>query len=132
MDTTETFKIPKLTFGFSKADARSFYLGRHVLGLAAILFGIFTLSWRDFNIWEQIRPLGNTFHRQMLACIAGGVELFGGLALSGIEPHDLVRLFWPEFFLLLRCCGYPVLLRNRCRGTLGGTSSSSCRKSPAR
>jgi hypothetical protein len=30
------------------------YLGRHVLGLAAILFGIFTLVWHGFYGLQQI------------------------------------------------------------------------------
>jgi hypothetical protein len=34
-------------------------LGRHVYGLAAILFGIITVVSRDFNTWQQIQALGN-------------------------------------------------------------------------
>ena len=66
----------------SKEGVRPGNLGRHVLGLAAILFGIFTLWWRDFNTWQQIRPLGNVPHREVLACAVGAVELLGGLAIQ--------------------------------------------------
>jgi uncharacterized membrane protein YphA (DoxX/SURF4 family) len=58
------------------------YLGRHIFGLAAILFGLFTLLWHDFNTWQQIRPLGNVPHREILAYIAGAIELFGGIAIQ--------------------------------------------------
>jgi len=58
------------------------YLGHHVLGLAAIFLGLLTLSWRDFNIWEQIRPLGNIPHREILACLIGILELLAGLAIQ--------------------------------------------------
>jgi hypothetical protein len=58
------------------------YLGHHVLGLAAIFLGVLTLSWRDFNIWEQIRPLGNVPHLGILACVVGVLEVAGGLAIQ--------------------------------------------------
>jgi len=58
------------------------YLGRHVLGLAAILFGIVTLVWHDFNNWQQIQALGNVPHREILAYIAAAIELLGGLAIQ--------------------------------------------------
>jgi uncharacterized membrane protein YphA (DoxX/SURF4 family) len=58
------------------------YLGRHVLGVAAILFGVFTLGWRDFNDWQQIQALGNFPHREALACFIGAFEILGGLAIQ--------------------------------------------------
>lgn len=58
------------------------YVGRHVLGAAATLFGVLTLCWRDFNHWQQIRPLGQFRHREALACAAGIVELLGGSSLT--------------------------------------------------
>lgn len=63
-------------------DAQGIGLGRHVLGLAGILFGIFTLAWRDFNTWQQIQPLGNIAHHGALACFIGTVEILGGLAIQ--------------------------------------------------
>lgn len=57
-------------------------LGRHVFGLAAIAFGIITLVWHDFNGWQQIRPLGNVPHREILVYLAASIELFGGIAIQ--------------------------------------------------
>lgn len=50
-------------------------------GAAAIAFGVITLVWHDFNGWQQIRPLGNVPHREMLVYLAVAIELFGGLAI---------------------------------------------------
>jgi uncharacterized membrane protein YphA (DoxX/SURF4 family) len=61
---------------------RRIYFGRHVFGLAAILFGIFTLAWHDFNDWQQVRPLGNIPHRDILAYVVGAMELAGGVAIQ--------------------------------------------------
>src|SRR5690348_4668870 len=63
---------------------RDIQLGRHVLGLAGILLGVITLWWRefDFGTWQQIAPLGNVPHREALACVAGVIELSGGLAIQ--------------------------------------------------
>jgi len=58
------------------------YLGRHVFGLAAIIFGVITLVWRDFNGWQQIRALGNVPHREILVYIAAAIELMGGMAIQ--------------------------------------------------
>jgi uncharacterized membrane protein YphA (DoxX/SURF4 family) len=49
--------------------------------MAAILFGAITLFWHDFNIWQQIRPLGNVPHG-ILAGIVAAIEIFGGLAIQ--------------------------------------------------
>ncbi len=67
---------------------KQIYLGRHVYGLAAIGFGLTTLVWRDFNIWQQIRALGNVSHRDILVYIAAAIELAGGLA---IQWHKTAR-----------------------------------------
>lgn len=58
------------------------YLGRHVYGFAALVFGVITLVWHDFNGWQQIRALGNVPHREILVYIAAAVELFGGIAIQ--------------------------------------------------
>jgi uncharacterized membrane protein YphA (DoxX/SURF4 family) len=61
---------------------KNIYLGRHVFGLAAILFGVFTLGWQDFNGWQQIKPLGNVPHREILVNLAAAIEILGGLAIQ--------------------------------------------------
>lgn len=58
------------------------YLGRHVYGLAAVLFGVVALAWHDFNIWQQIRPLGDLAHRNSLIYIYAALELLGGIAIQ--------------------------------------------------
>jgi uncharacterized membrane protein YphA (DoxX/SURF4 family) len=57
-------------------------LGPHVYGLAAVGFGVLALVWHDFNTWQQIRPLGNVPHREILLYIVAAVEIFAGLAIQ--------------------------------------------------
>ena len=57
-------------------------LGRHVFGLAAVVFGVITLVWGDFNSWQQIRPLGNVPHRELLVYIVAIIEIIGGIAIQ--------------------------------------------------
>ena len=59
-----------------------FDLGRRVLGLAAIFLGVVTFVWHDFNIWQQIQPLGNLSHPAIVVYLAAIVQTFGGLALQ--------------------------------------------------
>jgi uncharacterized membrane protein YphA (DoxX/SURF4 family) len=40
------------------------------------------LVWHDFNGWQQIRPLGNVPHREILVYLAVAIELFGGIAIQ--------------------------------------------------
>ena len=53
------------------------YLGRHVYGLAAIIFGIVTLGWRDFTTWQQNIPRG-----VIVVYLVGALELVGGVAIQ--------------------------------------------------
>ena len=56
-------------------------MGRYVYGAAAVAFGVITLVWHDFNGWQQIQPLGNVPHREILVYLAAAVELAGGIAI---------------------------------------------------
>jgi uncharacterized membrane protein YphA (DoxX/SURF4 family) len=59
------------------------YLGRHVYGLAAIIFGLIALVWHSFNApWQQIQTLGGFPHPEVLVYMAALVELFGGIAMQ--------------------------------------------------
>lgn len=57
-------------------------LGRHIFGLAAIGFGICAIVWHDFNLWQQIKPLGNLPFQELLVYIVAAIEIFGGLAIQ--------------------------------------------------
>jgi uncharacterized membrane protein YphA (DoxX/SURF4 family) len=57
-------------------------LGRHVFGLAAITFGVVALAWHEFNGWEQIRPLGNVPHREILLYLVAAIQLCGGIVIQ--------------------------------------------------
>jgi hypothetical protein len=47
--------------------------GRHLFGVAALVFGIVTLLWHDYSDWTQLRYLVYT---------AAVAQIFGGLALQ--------------------------------------------------
>jgi len=53
------------------------YLGRHVYGLAAIIFGVVTLIWHDFTTWQQNIPRG-----AIVVYLVAALELFGGVAIQ--------------------------------------------------
>ena len=53
------------------------YLGRHVYGLAAIIFGIVTLGWRDFTTWQQNIP-----RFVIVVYLVAALELVGGVAIQ--------------------------------------------------
>lgn len=61
---------------------KNIYLGQHVFGLAAILFGVITLVWRDFSIWHQNATLSHVPHYVILVYIAAAIEILGGIAIQ--------------------------------------------------
>lgn len=81
------------------------YLGRHVFGLAAILFGLITLVWRDFSIWHQNATLSHVPHYVILVYIAAAVEIFGGVAIQSPRTARLgaAALGGIFFFFALAC-----------------------------
>ena len=58
------------------------YLARSVYGLAAAIFGVITLAWRDRNAWRQIMPLGKVTHSAIFLYAAAAIELLGGFAIQ--------------------------------------------------
>jgi len=62
--------------------------GRHVFGLAGILFGLITLVWHDFSLWQRL-PLADGNGRIFLAYVAGVIEIFGGIALQSRKTARL-------------------------------------------
>lgn len=84
--------------------------GRHVFGLAAIGFGVLALAWHDFNLWQQIRPLGALADpaRELLLYFIAVVEIAGGLAIqwertarAGAAALGIVYLFFGLLWLPL-------------------------------
>ncbi|HEV2288304.1 MAG TPA: hypothetical protein VGR81_05055 [Candidatus Acidoferrales bacterium] len=58
------------------------YLGRHVFGLAAIIFGIFTFAWRGFFVLQQTQSIANISHHGFLMYLAAAIEILAGLAIQ--------------------------------------------------
>jgi uncharacterized membrane protein YphA (DoxX/SURF4 family) len=84
------------------------YLGRYVYGLAAILFGILAVTWNDFNLWQQVRPLGAFPGREILLYVVAAVEILGGVAVAwtatargGAVALGIVYLFFAVLWLPL-------------------------------
>jgi hypothetical protein len=48
-------------------------LGRRLFGIAAVVFGLITLMWRDYHHWPQLR---------YFVCAAAVAQIFGGSALQ--------------------------------------------------
>src|SRR5580698_8620820 len=86
------------------------YLGRYVFGLAAIAFGIITLVWNDFNGWQQIRPLGNVPHREILVYLAAAVELFGGIAILWRRTARAAALILGILYLIFALFWVPDII----------------------
>jgi uncharacterized membrane protein YphA (DoxX/SURF4 family) len=87
------------------------YLGRHVYGLAAIIFGIVTLYWHDFNGWQQIRALGDVPHREILVYLAAAVELFGGVAIQVPRTARLGALALGVLYFIFALLWVPFIIK---------------------
>jgi hypothetical protein len=84
------------------------HFGRHVFGLAAILFGILTLVWQDFTVWQQIRGLAP--HREILACVAyvaAAIEILGGLAIQWRRTERVGAIALGTIFLVFALLTIP-------------------------
>jgi hypothetical protein len=65
-------------------------LGRHVFGVAALVFGLITLAWHDYNGWNQPRYL---VHAAAAALIFGGAAIqFRRAAKTGAAVLAAVNL----------------------------------------
>ena len=58
------------------------YLGRYVFGLAAILFGVFTLAWHAFYLLQQTQSLASLPHRAILMYLVAAIEILAGAAIQ--------------------------------------------------
>lgn len=92
------------------SDPRLF--GRHVYGFAAIAFGILSFVWHDFGApWQQIRPLGDMPHREILVYIAAGIELFGGIAIQWRKTARVGALSLAIMYLAWALLWVPHIIR---------------------
>jgi hypothetical protein len=88
------------------------YLGRHVLGLATILFGVVTLSWHAFNVLQQTQALGSAPHRAMLMYIVAAVEILAGLAIQWQKTARAGALALGILFTLVALSWIPGIVAN--------------------
>lgn len=88
------------------------YLGRHVYGLAAILFAVISFGWRDFGVpWQQIRVLGNVPHPQVLVYLVATAELLAGLAIQWRKTARAGALALGIIFLTFALLWVPSVVR---------------------
>jgi uncharacterized membrane protein YphA (DoxX/SURF4 family) len=98
------------TVGSAESEqTNKIYIGRHVFGAAAILFGMLTFTWHDFNTWQQIRALGNVPHREMLAYLAAAVEIFGGIAIQRTKTARIGALALGVITLIFALLWVPLI-----------------------
>lgn len=86
-------------------------LGRHVFGLAAIGFAVIAFTWHEFNIWEQIRPLGNIPHPTILLYLAALIQLFGGLAIQWRKSARMGALALGCVYLVFALLWTPIIAK---------------------
>jgi hypothetical protein len=58
------------------------HLGRHLLGVAAVGFGVIAWRWHDFNEWHQLRSLWGAPAGPAWVYGAAVTEIIGGLAIQ--------------------------------------------------
>ncbi len=60
----------------------SLSLGRHVFGVAALVFGAVTLAWHDYPDWDQLRYMLNATSGPVFVFAAATAQIFGGAAIQ--------------------------------------------------
>lgn len=83
------------------------YLGRHLLGLSAILFGIITLVWRDFDLWQPVPSLN---HIAFLVYIAATIQIAGGLAIQARRTARLGAAAFGGITLVFAILSIPPII----------------------
>lgn len=62
------------------------------MGVSAILFGIFTLIWRSFNLWQSLGDLHSLPHQSLLACAVGVIEIAAGIGILFCRPVKVATI----------------------------------------
>lgn len=86
--------------------------GRHIFGLAAILFAAIALVWREFNNWEQIRILGNLAHPGILLFFAAAIQFFGGVAIQFRRTARIGAVALGAIYLAFALFWVPLIAAN--------------------
>ena len=90
-------------------DKAKTQLGRHVYGLAAIGFGVVTLAFRDFSIWQHVQTLGNVSHRE-LAYLFAAIEILGGVAIQWQKTARIGAVVLGVVFLFFAMLWVPLIV----------------------
>jgi len=87
------------------------FLGRHVLGLAAIAFGVISFIWHDFGApWQQIRAFGNVPHREVFVYIVAVIEILGGIAIQWRKTARTGALTLGIIYFIFALLWIPIII----------------------
>lgn len=86
------------------------YVGRHVFGLAAVLFGVVTLSWHAFNVLQQTQTFGSAPHRAALMYIVAAIEILAGFAMPWPKTARVGALALGTLFTLVALSWIPDIV----------------------
>ncbi len=85
-------------------------VGRHLLGLGAIAFGVLTLAWHNLNNWFQVPALENILHGVILAFIVGVIVILGGIAIQWQRTVRFGAITLGAVFLILALLWVPLIV----------------------
>ncbi|MBV9670090.1 MAG: hypothetical protein JOZ43_03960 [Acidobacteriales bacterium] len=86
--------------------------GRRVFGVAALAIAACNVARHDFNIWEQIQPLGNTPYRDIPVYVAALLEIFGGLAIQWRRTAQAGAVALGVIYLLFTLLSVPAIIHD--------------------
>lgn len=81
-----------------------------MFGLAAIAFGVIAFVWHEFNGWQQIGPLSNIPHREILLYIAAAIQIFGGVAIQFPRTARAGALALGLMYLIFALLWVPIIV----------------------
>lgn len=86
------------------------YLGHKVLGVAAVVSGLITLAWCDLNAWQEVMPLGRIPRAQIFLCIAGAIQLLGGVVIQWPATRRIGALSLGSIYLVFTLLWVPDIV----------------------